>query len=224
MNPIIIYTLPRTKGTATLRAAKRSLKLNEPIEIFQLANTNNLDQYQTLLEVRAKNQSYRDWNALQKTMSEATTASKFFGSGLQNFYPARKWFNDVVRANSHDVYVLLRNPKEILWSFVIALYYGFSVHSETNPGYIEISDFDIHKADLMIDGFLRFYPTDGKIVTFDTLPAENFDHSFIDTVEQNSMNKLKYVRNRDYVDKHLDLILKFYQNEWKDKTGLDIDS
>ena len=215
--------MPRTKGTAALSAANRNLKLNEPIEIFQLANNNDFTftSTNTLYETRALNQSY-DWCSLREQMSHPDTASKFFGSGLQQFYPARSWFHDIDTANSHDLYVLIRSPIEVIWSFVIALHCGFSLSTETNAGDIQITDFDIYKADLMIDNFLRFYPKNGKLVTFDTLPRENFSYTSITMGEQHSIFKKESVINRDYVDKNIELILKFYQREWEDKTGTDI--
>lgn len=214
--------MPRTKGTAALCAAKRSLKINEPIEVSNIGNKNDLSKVTSLFEIRARNQSYSDWNALQNTMSDINTATKIFGSGLQQFYPARKWFLDIANENRHDLYILIRNPKQILWSFLIALHDGFGLATETGKKHIEISDADLYKADLVLDNFLRFYPTNGELVTFETLPLKNFDYTSITMGEQKSMSKIQYVSNRDYVNKSLDLILQFYQKEWEDKTKLDI--
>ncbi len=221
MKPIAIYTMPRTKGTAALSAANRNLKLNEPIEIFELAKITNTNEF-NFFETRAVNQSNDSFHFLQKQMSHPDTASKFFGSGLQQFYPARKWFHEIDTANSHDLYVLIRNPIEVLWSFVIALHYGFNLSTETVAGDIQITDTDIYKADLMLDNFLRFYPKNGKLVTFDTLPIENFNYASITMGKQHSINKKQFVVNKDYVDKNIELILNFYRQEWEDKTGTDI--
>ncbi len=222
MKPILIYTMPRTIGTAALHAAKRDTKLNEPIEMLSIAKL-NANQMVLPWATRAKNQHFPDWLSLQNQMSDPNTATKIFGSGLQQFYPARKWFADVAaNANTHDLYILLRNPKEILWSLVIALHYGFDVLSERKIGHVEITGLDIHKADVALDNFLRYYPIDGKIVTYKTLPKENFDYSLVNMNEQKSLTKIKSVKNKEYVDRTLDSILQFYQQEWRDKTGTDI--
>ena len=224
MKPIVIYTMPRTKGTAVLSAAKREVKLNEPIEIFQLANINDFQftSPASIFETKANNQSFSGWEDLKQTMSSANTASKFFGSGLQQFYPARKWFSDLCTENKCDLYILLRNPKDVLWSFVLALHYGFNFSTEIDARPVEVSEFDLYKADLMLDNFLRFYPSIGNVITFETLPKENFDYSLINIKEQNSINKQVYITNKDHVDKRFDLILKFYEKEWEDKTGTNI--
>jgi hypothetical protein len=118
---------------------------------------------------------------------------------------------------------LLRNPRETLWSLLIALHYGFNeLDTGSSSKYTEITDGDLFKTDLVLDNFLRFYPTNGTVVTFDILPKEHFDYDLIPTRKQDSINKMPLITNKDYVESNLDLILKFYQKEWEDKTGTDI--
>jgi hypothetical protein len=76
---------------------------------------------------------------------------------------------------------------------------------------------------LAIENFLRFYPVNGKVVTFETLPEEFFDYSTIGLESQNSQEtKMPYVTNPDFVEDQIYKILTYYSQEWYEKIGTDI--
>lgn len=220
MKPVIIYSLPRSRSTAALQACRRNTQFNEPFDLYMLDNFRK--EPTSLIDTRARILQNTDWQSLKNEMSNGDSVSKFFGTSLVNFPPAQKWFHEADQSKTHDIFVLLRSPREIVWSFVLALKFGFDSLSEI-PAYNEmISEHDLLKADVAIDSFLRFYPTNGVATTFDDLPEEYFDYSKIMHKEQNSMEKKRFVQNLEETERKIDLLLEFRKDQWYEKTNTDI--
>jgi hypothetical protein len=210
--------MPRTKSTAVLQACKRSVKLNEPFDVYNLPNYNkDTDGY--LYRVRSLVE-YDQWDSLLTKLNQKDTAVKIFGHSLMFYYNARAWFDAAMQ--THEIFTLIRNPKEMILSELIAFHFGHTKDSETENREITISDYQFYTVQSVISSFLRFYPSTGKLVTFDTLPTECFDKTQIQIQEQHSGNKTHFIKNIDEVHRNIDLMLSYYQAEWKDKTGLDI--
>lgn len=220
MKPVIIYSLPRTRSTAALQACKRNVQLNEPFDLTTLNGSGN--EPFNLIETRHSILMNTDWDSLKNQMSSPDSVSKFFGTSLANFPPAQKWFSDADIHHTHDIFILLRSPTDIIWSFVLALKFGFHSLSEISPYELVVSDNDLLKADLAIDSFLRFYPNNGTVVTFDSLPKEYFDMCKITHKEQFSLDKKSFVLNRKEIDQKIKLILEFRKDQWYEKTKTDI--
>lgn len=210
--------MPRTKSTAVLQACKRSVKLNEPFDVYNLPNYNK-DNDGYLYRVRSLVE-YDQWDSLLTKLNQKDTAVKIFGHSLMFYYNARAWFDAAMQ--THEIFTLIRNPKEMILSELIAFHFGHTKDSETENREITISDYQFYTVQSVISSFLRFYPSTGKLVTFDTLPNECFDKTQIQIQEQHSGNKTHFIKNIDEVHRNIDLMLSYYQAEWKDKTGLDI--
>ena len=218
MKPVVIYTMPRTRSNATLQACKREIRLNEPFDVYNLPNYDPLDQgylsrFRTLV-------AYDQWQFLADQMNRSNTAVKIFGHSLLFCYNARAWLNEA--STTHEIFTLVRSPREVILSELLASHFGYTKESEKETKEIVISDNQFYTIQTIFDSFLRFYPCSGKLVTFDTLPPEYFDKGKIQLQEQHSSNKIQFVKNIDQVYRNVDLMLTYYQVEWKDKTGLDI--
>ena len=226
IKPIIIYSLARTKSSAVLQAAKRDVLLHEPFDPWsvienyhELENSPNF----TRIEVNYQLSNTIDWQDLRSKMSESNTAIKFFGTGLHHYYPAQKWFNDVLDKDTHEVFVLLRNLKDTLWSHVLALKFGFTKYStRVKPYKFAATESQLFSANLSIERFLDFYPKGKKIITFDNLPSEYFDYSKITVQSQKSEDKRLLVTNYEFVDDQIHKILLNHKSRWEDVTETDI--
>lgn len=225
MKPVIIYTLPRTRGKAALSACKRETLLNEPLGYYiifpELLSISYPMPTSTLFDIRNRMLNFTGWDTLRNTLDNPNSASKIFGSNLYEFPKARAWFRNTI--HTHERFVLLRSPREIIWSFALATFFGFRKEKETEDREIEISDHLLFQVDRIFQQFLTFYPEDAKIITFESLPEEHFDYSKINIINQNSLTRrLPYVKNIDEVNRTIDTILNFHRIEWEEKTGTDI--
>ena len=158
--------------------------------------------------------------AIVAQMDQPDAAVKIFGHSLLYYYNARKWFKTA--ETTHEIFTLIRSPKEMVLSELLAFHFGYTKDTETECKEIIIKDNQFYPIQANFDSFLRFYPPSGKLVTFDTLPSKYFDKGQIQLQEQHSENKIELVKNIDQVYKNIDLMLSYYQDAWKDKTGLDI--
>lgn len=223
MKPIIIYSMGRTKSTATLEAARRPVKMHEPFEIYNLDGIKNPNDIDSLINVRDALIETINWPALRTRLEQRNTASKFFGTSLCNYPTARYWFADIDREQTCEIFSLIRNPRDMIWSLLLALRFGFNKINEADPHEVSFSSSDLQIAQFGIDSFLRYYPTNGKLVTFETLPIEFFDVSKVRIQPQNSQStKMQYVQNVDYVEDQIHKLLKYHSRDWMDKTGTDI--
>jgi hypothetical protein len=227
MKPVIIYTLPRAKSTATLYACKRANLYDEPFSWQKMFSDLGPIEYpvsvSTLLEVKKRVTEYDSWDSIFEKLNHEESATKVFGSNLREMPKARTWFKQSVDNDTHDVFVLLRSPKEIILSLVLALNFGFHKETETEDREIVVDDGLIYWMDTLFNDFLAYYPKNGKVIYFDSLPEEHFDYNKIHMEPQNSLTRRSHcVKNLDEIKQKIDIILKFHSAEWKEKTGTDI--
>lgn len=219
--------MPRTKGTATLHACKREQLYNEPIGWYSLFPELVPDSHyvgpSTLLDVKQRIIDFPHWESLRDKLDHPNAASKIFGGHIKGFPKTRSWLHDANKHMTHDIFILLRNPREILLSLLLAFRFGFTKVDEIGDQEIEIDDNAVLLTDNFFQDFLTYYPSNGKIITFDSLPVGHFDYKKIDMEPQHSLTRRSpYVKNLDEVKKKIDIILNFHRIEWEEKTGTDI--
>jgi hypothetical protein len=224
--PIIIYSLARTKSSAVLQAAKREVLLHEPFDPWSVfKNYHELENSPNFTRIEINNQLLNtiDWQDLKSKMSSNNTAIKFFGAGLHHYYPAQKWFKNVTENDTHEIFVLLRNLEDTLWSHILALKFGHTKNStQVKPYKFTATEPQMFSANLSIERFLDFYPKGKKIITFNALPLEYFDYSKITLKSQKSKDKRFLVTNYEFVNDQIHKILLNHKNRWEDITGTDI--
>ena len=231
----------RCRSTATMMAARHSVKLNEPFDPFakiggdwtpsdggrlsRPPRAGLLGPYDTIVDQRHDilTNYVSEWETICRQMNADDTVVKFFGSSIANWAPARYWFNNVQKADSHEIFILLRNNRDRIWSHILANKFGYVKKNETSPYKVEFSHRELQQVSMSIENFLRFYPVNGKVVTFETLPEEFFDYSTIGLEPQNAQEtKMPHVTNPDFVEDQIYKILTYYSQEWYEKIGTDI--
>jgi hypothetical protein len=226
MKPILIYSLPRTRGSAALKAAFRTKTYNEPFAIHNIPGVVNISVNNTWERQSQVNDlkvsANIDWDQLQCKLDDPDSATKIHATNLIDCYKARVWYKNVLNENSHDVFIIHRDLKEICISWLMAYYFGFNIWMCHDPYEIEIDEryFDIIRR--YIDDFLRFYPTHATSITFDSLPETHFDISRTTQVDQHSDTKLSYIKNLDVTLENIDILIDSFKDQWEDVTGLDI--
>lgn len=224
--PIVIYSLARSKSTATLQAVRRNILLSEPFDPWSAVGN-----YAELVTAGTPSRTDLDhlllesinWNRLQEQMQNENTAIKFFGTSLYHYYPAQKWFDNVLKNNTHEVFVLLRKLEDLCWSLILALEFGFSRSGLSRPYRVfTVPAVYIENCSRSIDCFLDFYPKEKQVITFESLPSEFFDYSKIVINPQKSHDKRFLIKNHNYVEDQIHKILMNKQNRWQDITQTDI--
>jgi hypothetical protein len=219
MKPVLLYSLPRARSTATMASCIREIKLNEPFGATALnKNISHNKAWTFRAEINNDFVSSGKWDNLVKQMSNRNTVTKIISSDLQYFIPASLWFKDAIENETHDVFVIEReNREETLLSIIIATYFGWSKFSEVEPYEFTVSDKMLIYLHNCIDWNLRYYPKKGKIITFENLPDSHFDKSLNHNENQNSSNKYKYFKNIDEFRVHIKHILDYYKDTWDSK-------
>jgi len=186
MKPVIIYSLPRARSTAVLNSCKRDVKLDEPFAVYKPF----------------------EWEALKAQLNDPNTASKFFGIHLSHFPPARSWFE--AAQDTHDIFVVKRDTREVCYSFVLACVFGWNKKTELPPRQVDV-DFGIlaHLTHEM-DNFVRFFPRNATIIEYSDLPASHFDATLNTLDNQNSLQRLSCINNLEQVDRAIDRILELH--------------
>jgi len=215
MKPIIIYGMPRSQSTVILQSCKRKTKHNEPFDRWKLFGLDVVSS--PLIASYFNNIDKQYWDAMFDSFNEPNTAVKFFGTSLRFCMPARRWYTQVIKNNSHDIFVCVRDLKEVCLSYIISYNFGYIFEDEIEPKPITIGNEYFSSLLLSVDSFLRFFPEGATLVTYDTLPEEYFDKSQHDMKKQNSLNKAKYITNYDFCVEQINHIIKYYQEEYDEK-------
>ena len=221
MKPVLLYGMPRTRSTAAMQACKRPVKVNEPFA-FQNTPRYNANHFGCLSRIHTLTDygQSKQWNLVLEEMNRPDAVVKIFGRDLVRYYNARAWFNEA--HTTHEIFTLIRNPRETIFSILLAQQFGYWKGDEKDVKEITIHDGQFCNVEFVFESFLRFYPKTSRLVTFETLPEEFFDKSQIWHQNQHSMSRLNLIKNLDRVEKNIDTILRYFEKEWKDVTGLDI--
>lgn len=220
MKPVIIYSLPRTRSSAALEACKRTNKYWEPFNSHEFFNIGVGKFLSTRPYFYYKFINSQPVEKIQDTFSKINyydSATKILSFELFNFLPARKWWDQVQDTDSHEIFVLIRDLNEQIYSHILAHYFGYFKEQTTNITPINVDLMQIEYIRMFLDSFLRFFPKKGKLITFDTLPEEYFDKSLIKIENQNSLKNLSYIKNFSSVDIHVNNLIQYYKNEWDEK-------
>jgi hypothetical protein len=215
MKPIIIYATLRTQSTVILHSAKRKNKLAEPFSGWEMFGRGL--KYTPFYPEVFNTVDESKWNSIFETYDNPDTVIKFLGNCLLLCVPARKWYDKVLQTQSHDIFVPVRNLNDMLLSTLIGLHFGYHKTTEKPLKEIMIQDADFFGLNSSLDAFLRFFPTYGKIITYDTLPDSHFDKSLHNMVPQNSLEKAKYITNLDFCMEKISHLAKYYQPLYDEK-------
>lgn len=156
------------------------------------------------------------WENLFQKLNSQNTVSKFFGNSLYHCLPARKWWNDVIKNQSHDIFILERNLIEVFLSHIIARQQDTFTYKEIEILPFEATNIDFFVVESLLDRHLRFFPNYGTIVTFDTLPKSHFAKEKINIKDQTTFLEYNKIKNLQETLNTLNEIVSYYQNDMVD--------
>lgn len=216
MRPVILYSLPRTRSTAILQASRQPRKLHEPFDNYTLFGPTSpdpeLDPEHWHLQV-----TDQQWELVRQQMDYPDSVSKFFGHSLYYLPRARPWFAQADQAGTHQIFVIVRDLREVALSYLMARYWGWTRDSERGAEDIWIHPELFRVVEGMFRVFLKFLPTNATLISWDRLPGTHFDRTQVHIQDQRSQSKLNYIRNLDQVENAIEDIIKKIQPEWQDR-------
>lgn len=180
MNPVIIYSLPRTKATAAMTACKRSEIYLQPFTFKDF-----------------KNISAEEWNSTLTKVNNADSVSRIRGSDIANSELTKNYWNNVIiKNNAHDIFVIERLDRvTTILSYFTSKFFGFNKFEEVEPYEVTVPDSLFDEVEFHVRSYIEHFPLTGKVYTFETLPESHFDKFLTTHPLQNSKEKFKYLTN-----------------------------
>ena len=201
MKPVMLYTLPRTRGTAILHSCLRPIVKDEPFAEW------TLDLH-----------SEQSWNSAFYKIDDSRAVIKIHGEHVARDTRIEQWYKSVIADQTYEMFVIERSDRENLFlSHFIANRFGFNLHEEVTPYVFRVNDSDINHMRELIELYLKYFPPYGNIISLETLPREFFNPNIIPKTDQKSYLKYKYIENFDWAMEQIEQVLAEYKEEWDHK-------
>lgn len=171
--------------------------------------------------VEAEIRAMVDWDKLMNQMNSNESCTKIHGTQLDLFRPGEVWYDSLIKTESHSIFVIERSDRENqMLSYLLARRHGFYKDAQDQlPMYSSMVTMpELAFLRYLIQCHLRFYPTYGEVVTYDTLPEPYFDRN-IDLSHRNQNSELRHncLLNLEYCKEVIADQLAYYKEEWDDK-------
>lgn len=221
--PVLLYTLPRARGTVCLMRSIRPNKLNEPFHVARDIKVNNtLPDYFYLMPGKTEQEFNKiiDWGKMVTEMESTDSCTKFHGHHLEIYRPGKVWYRSMIAAESHTIFVIEREDRENqLLSALLAGRHGWHrSEQQVNPIELcEITKAELQTLKFFITSHLINFPTYGTVVTYDTLPESHFVKGDFEEFNQHSLPRHKFLLNLDYCKEVIADLLEYYKEEWDEK-------
>ncbi len=216
MKPLILYSMPRTRSTAMLQACKHPQKLHEPFDNLTLFPEGRFDIWQLGKNWQRVVPPSR-WDAIKFQMNQPGTVSKFFGHSLYYLDSANDWFQEVQDQGTHEIFVIVRDFKEVAWSYFLAFYFGWDSRMQYTPDSVTVHTKCIEMFDFIVQCFIEFLPRNARLISWEHLPGEYFDKSTVQISDQKTNTKLDLVANRDWCEEHIERLQQKYHPVLQDR-------
>jgi hypothetical protein len=203
MKPVMLYTLPRTRGTAILYSCLRPIIKDEPFAEWKL----DLD-------------SEESWNKALYKIDDSRAVVKIHGEHIARDARIEQWYESVIADRKYEIFVIERCDREsIFLSHFIANRFGFNLYDEIAPYNFKVNDSDISHMRKLIKLYLKHFPPYGNIISLETLPSDFFNPNIVPKFDQKSHLKYKYIENFNWAMKQITQVLADYKEEWDHKVS-----
>jgi hypothetical protein len=201
MKPVMLYTLPRTRGTAILYSCLRPIIKDEPFAEWTLD-----------LE------SDESWNKALYKIDDPRAVVKIHGEHIARDTRITQWYNSAIENNTYEVFVIERPDRaNIFLSHFIAGRFGFNLYDEIEPYSFTVNNSDIAAMKMLIEKYLKHFPPYGTVISLDNLPAGFFSKRITPKLDQKSHLKYRYIENFDWAVEQIEQVLAEYKEEWDRK-------
>lgn len=208
--------MPRTCSTAILYSSKKSKKLHEP---FSYRIVLNGYLYNLGAETNwHESWSLNEWEQLKLSMADPDTCTKFFGSQIHLLPWSHDWWEQVQSSTDYEVFVVYRDIRKILHSYILAPHFGHFVEENREPAdkvFISEGTFSSFIRD--VKTFLHYLPRNGRLISWEHLPDQYFDRTKNHIIEQHSETKLNRIENYDYCMRRVDNLVQELQKPYQER-------
>lgn len=216
MKSILLYAMPRSRSSAILSSAKSENKIFEPFNFHRIQNlTNTATLEQTK---KAVTDFYYRENILPLLPMD-NTAIKMLAIECYFFDEAKKFLSEIQNNQSHEIFIIVRDLREALWSQLISTVHGsfYSEESTSENKQYMIAAQECYSMFSQIKTFLDNLPKYGHLISWDHLPSKYFDKNLNKVKNQHSQDKKNTIINLDFCDQAVESVIKIYQSQWEDK-------
>lgn len=218
--PQLIYALPRSRGTAILQASKKLRKFPEPNNPHNLYLNKRFTFFVNNPNWKNELPVIKKWNLLTKEMSYRNAAVKILPAHFNEFPLSIEWYNRIQEEETHDVYVVHRDLKELCYSFILAGIFGWFKHEEKQfDGEVEVTGMAVDGLSMHFDSYLKYFPKNAKLISWESLPNTLFDKNNVIMEEQYSIKNFERIKNKDYCIGSIEDILRKYKPLIEEKTS-----
>jgi hypothetical protein len=212
--PIILYTMPRSNGTALLFASDKINKISSLPELVH--DTDDISGIFPIIDKIPE----EEWNNTLLKINDPNTILRIFSYELFSSRKMRLWFESCEHNKTHNIFVLERkNLMDMSLSAIIARRFGYIKHKEILPFAFDADENDVMEIKFNIYCYMAYMPKTGKLINIENYPTEHFSN--VDNVleKQNSSSKFKYINNLDWIREKVQDIIDFYQPDIDYKTS-----
>lgn len=203
MKPVMLYTLPRTRGTAILHSCLRPIIKDEPFAEWTLDLNSN-----------------KSWDNAFYKLDDPLAVVKIHGEHVARDIRIEQWYKSVIDQQVYEIFVIERPDRQnIFLSQFIAGRFGFNLYDEIKPYSFSVTDADIVHMRMLIEQYLKYFPSYGCVISLETMPQEFFNINITPKFNQKSHLKYKYIENFDWAVEQIQTVLLEYQNEWDQKVA-----
>lgn len=223
-SPMLLYSLPRARGTVSLMSSNKPTKLDEPFNVsvaLKWEQSGNPDYFHHMPHrVEQEFEKVVRWDTLLPKLNSPDSCIKLHGQQLEVYRPGKRWYQSVLASGSHTIFVIERNDRENqLLSMLLGRRHGWHKYTQDVtpivPCMITKDELDIVRRFLV--AFLNNYPTYGSVVTYETLPEPYFSARDFSRMNQHSELRHNYLLNLGYCKEVIADLLTYYKEEWDDK-------
>ena len=205
MRPIVLYTMPRSKSTPAMQACLRTIDLGEAWKPKKFISHSEIPSGDQNIDHMVTDDQIK---AVLDKIDLPDTKVKIIGHQVARLSRSVEWWSAAQAAQKHEIYVLERDYRTCLHSWLLAEHFGYFKDTERSDRNIIATDYHVKCVKLLLENHCRFYPVRGFRITWDALPATDFSKYNVTMVDQDSLYRLKLVKNLDWWQGEIDKLLK----------------
>ena len=204
IQPICLYAMPRSRGNAALQACVKSIDMGEAW------NPRNFMPNSAVPPVAQSVDHMVTMDQIQSVLAKIDLADakvKIMGQQLARLIAAQEWWAAAQAAGRHEIFVLERDYRTSLHSWLLAEHLGYFKHKQEPDRPVVATDRHVRAVRLILENHVKFYPRYGHRISWDQLPPHAFDKAQVTINDQDSLSRLNLIENLDWWQDQLDQLL-----------------
>jgi hypothetical protein len=199
-------------------SCKRTAKYNELFHIDRLGDNQHLAAWNSQYPRKpATFDSLVNSAILDDIEIDAMRADacwKCFGYQIEDCERYTEIWDCIQTQQSHDIFLLERDRREIFLSLIMAEQFGYDSDHETAYHDFTVSPDKLDWYDHLVQMHIKHMPRSARLITWPYLPESHFDINLNTRKDQHSKDKLHHCRNLAQVTDWIDQLLAQHSVAW----------